>query len=394
MRYKDIIASCLVVIITTSLNAQNKIDLVLTDIAKNNKSIVANNQYWEAKKLLYKTGLTPSNPKIEYEYLAGSPTGTGNQTDLFILQAFDFPTAYIKRNQVAKQQIVQSEFQVIGYRQNILLKAKQHCIDLIYHNKKQAKLNKRLQNAEKLHANYQQKLANGDANLLDVNKVKLQLLDLQNEIRLNTSSINQNIQKLTELNGGAAIIFTETIYPITDALPDFKTLEDAIEANDPNLKSIHQQNEIDRKKVGLSKAMALPKLEAGYRSQKLLGQTLQGIHVGITIPLWESKNSVKHQKAHLLYNDLQVEEHNNEHHYEIQQLYEKYENLNLAITEYQKLLASVNNSELLDKALKLGEISSIQYFMELNYFYASYDNYLTLEKEYHQVIAELYKYQL
>lgn len=393
MRYKIIIAG-LIFIMTRSVIAQNNIDLILADIAKNNKSIKANNQYWEAKKLLYKTGLAPYNPKIEYEYMPGSPASAGTQTDIFILQQFDFPTAYIKKNQVAKEQIIQSEFQVISYRQTILLSAKQYCIDLIYYNKMQEELNKRLQNAAIVHDFYQLKFTNGDANILDVNKAKLQLIDIKNEVRLNQSKINQLIQKLTELNGGMAIVFTETSYPLTPVLPDFKTLENEIEENDPDLKSIHQQNEIDKKKVALSKAMSLPKLEAGYRSQELLGQTLQGIHLGLTIPLWQNKNSVKHQKAHLFYNDLQIEEHGNEHYYEIQQLYEKYENLNIAITEYQKIIIAVSNVELLDKALELGEISAIQYFMEVNYFNHSFDNYLFLEKEFHQVIAALYKYKL
>ena len=57
-------------------------------------------------------------------------------------------------------------------------------------------------------------------------------------------------------------------------------------------------------------------------------------------------------------------------------------------------MATVNNNELLNKALQLGEISSLQYFMELNYYYDSYDNFLNLESDYYQVIAELNKYQL
>jgi len=72
----------------------------------------------------------------------------------------------------------------------------------------------------------------------------------------------------------------------------------------------------------------------------------------------------------------------------------KYQNMNITLTEYKQLLVTVNNTELLEKALKLGEILSIQYFMDIIYFYNSYDKYLQLEKEYHQVIAELYKYQL
>jgi cobalt-zinc-cadmium efflux system outer membrane protein len=378
----------------TNSKAQNNIDNLLANIAKNNKAIIATQQYWEAKKLLYKTGINPSNPKIEYEYMAGPVSAGGNQTDISAIQSFDFPTAYIKKNQVSNRQITQSDFQMDAYRQDILLKAKQYCLELVYLNKKQIGLNNQVEFIKKIHAAYQLKLVQGDVGLLDVNKIKLQLFSWENELRLNTIEIKQYTLKLSELNGGTEIIFSETTYPITPIIPDFTTLESTIEENDPNLKAIHQQNEIDQKKLELSRAMALPKLEGGYRSQNVAGQTLQGIHLGITIPLWENKNKVKHQKAHLRFNDLQIEEHQNKHLNEIQQLYEKYLSLSISIAEYEKLMDGVKSNHLLDKALALEEISFIQYIMEINYFYDAHNDYLNLEKEYNKVIAELYKYQL
>lgn len=386
--------ACFVMIIATSIKAQNSIDNVLSEISKNNKSIIANQQYWEAKKLQYKTGISLYNPSVEYEYLVGSPVGAGNQTDFLVLQSFDFPTVYTKKKQVANQQIAQANFQLTAYRQDILLKAKQYGIELIYLNKNHAELTKRLQNAEKLYSDYQEKLDKGDASTLDVNKAKLQLLNLQNALRLNTSQINQFNQKLTELNGGSSIAISDTMYSLPPTIPKFDSLINTIESNSPTLKSLQQQKVINLKKVELNKALALPKMETGYRSQAILGQEYRGAHFGITIPLWENKNTVKFQKAQVLFSELQVEQHKNQHHSEIQQFYEKYQNLKTTLEEYQQLLTTADNTELLDKALKLGEISSIQYFMEIIYFYNSYDKYLQLEKEYHQVIAELYKYQL
>ncbi|MFH1320474.1 MAG: TolC family protein [Bacteroidota bacterium] len=384
------------ILIASNIKAQNSVDNILSEIAKNNKSIIANKQYWEAKKLQYKTGLTPYNPSIEYDYLKGTPANAGNQTEFYILQSFDFPTTYIKKKQVAVRQIAQADFQLAAYRQDILLKAKQHCIKLIYLNKKQAELARRLQNAEKLNNDYQKKLDKGDASRLDVNKAKLQLLNLQNDLRLNTSQINQLNQKITGLNGGTAIrqLADDTVYSLISAITDFSTLASTIEANDPVLKSLEQQKEINLKQVQLCKALALPKMETGYHSQAILDQNFQGAFFGITIPLWENKNTVKFQKAQVLFSELQVEQHKNEHSYETRQLYENYQNLKITLDEYQQLLSTINNTELLDKALKLGEISSIEYFLEISYFYSSYDKYLELEKEYHQTIAELYKYQL
>ena len=213
-------------------------------------------------------------------------------------------------------------------------------------------------------------------------------------MRFNLSQIKQLNQKLTELNGGIPIEFSDTVYQALTSVPEFNTLMDSIESKSPILKSLQQEREINQKKVELSKAMALPKMEVGYRNQTLLGQQFQGVHFGLTIPLWENKNTVKLQKAQILLSEVKVEEHKNQHHSEIQQLYEKYQNLNTTLTEYKEILAAIDNIELLRKALKLGEISSIQYFTEIKYFYNSFDKYLHLEKEYYLVIAELYKYQL
>ena len=394
MIYKLIYTVCLVLFIATNIQAQNNIDNILSEIVKNNRSIKAIQHYTEAKKLQYKTGLTLKNPSVEFEFLNGSPVNAGNQTDFLILQSFDFPTVYSKQKLISELQIEQTDFQLTAYRQNILLEAKLYCIELIYLNKKLLELDNRLQYAEKLYRDYQKRLDEGDASSLDVNKAKLQLLNLKNDFRLNTSQTDQYNQKLTELNGGVIIVFNDTIYPSLLSVPVFNSLMDSIESNSSILKSLQQEKEINHKKVELSKAMILPKMEVGYRYQSILGQQYRGIHFGLSIPLWESKNKVKFQKAQTLFSEVKIEEHKNQHHSEIQQLYYNYQNLNITLTEYKQVLASINNTELLEKALKLGEISSIQYVMEINYFYSSFDRYLELEKEYHLVVAELHKYQL
>jgi cobalt-zinc-cadmium efflux system outer membrane protein len=394
MLIKTLFTICSLLFLSMISFAQCNIDKVLAEIEVNNKTLAANKQYWEAKKLFYKTGLALDNPTVAYEYLSGFPVGAGDQQDFSVIQSFDFPTAYVKKKQVTKYQITQDEFKQMADRQNVLLKAKQYCLELIYLNKQKRILEVRLKNVQQLHSNYVQKLNSGSATSLEVSKVKLELLSIGNGLRTNNTEINLLNDKLTELNGGVELVYEDTIYKVVNAIPDFIELEANIEANDPVIKSIQEQKTIDQKKLELSKAMALPRFEGGYHYQTILSQTYQGVHVGMTIPLWESKNTVKHQKAHLIYNELQVEDHKNEHHYEIKQLFEKYKNLQKTLEEYQSALTVLNSQALLDRALELGEISSIQYFLEISYYYNFYDNFLKIEKEYYQVIADIYKYQL
>ena len=146
--------------------------------------------------------------------------------------------------------------------------------------------------------------------------------------------------------------------------------------------------------VNLSKSLTLPKFDAGYRYQTILGQQFNGVHLGLTIPLWENKNTVKTQQAELILNEANLQDHINEHYYDIKQKYERMTNLKITLDEYQTLFSSLNNVELLDKSLSLGQISTIEYFMEMTYYYEALKNYLKTEMEYNKVVAELYKYQL
>lgn len=375
-------------------SAQSQIETVLAGIAKNNKTILANNQYWESQKLLFKTGLAPNNPSVEYDYMIGSPSGAGNQTDFTITQSFDFPTAYVKRKQLSEQQIAQAEFQIQSKRQDILLEAKLICIELVYRNKLSVQLSKRKASTEKLVFDFQKRMEKGEGNILDVNKAQLQLLEIQKQSLENSSVITQLNTKLTELNGGTIIFFSDTIYQTLSVIPSFDQLEKEYEAADPLRKALEQEKNITQKELELSKTMQLPKFEGGYHYQGILGQNFSGFHSGISIPLWENKNAVKQKKAELLFSDLNLQDHLNEHYFEVKRLYEKFQSLQVIFQQYQSVLNSYNNAALLDKAFSSGQISSIEYFMELSYYQNSYTNYLQSEKEYYEVIAELFKYKM
>ncbi|HKR03951.1 MAG TPA: TolC family protein [Bacteroidia bacterium] len=387
-------AFIILLLLTAKGNAQSATENVLAEIKKNNKTIIATTQYWEAQKLQYKTGLTPYNPTVEYDYLKGTPAANGNQEEFNVNQSFDFPSAYFKKNQLSKQLSTQAEYKLTASRQDILLDAKKTCIQLIYHNKLQFRLVQQKQNTEKLFSAFKTKLEKGEGNILDVNKAQLQLIEIKKEFQDNFSEINQLNQKLTELNGGIAISLSDTVYPALPAIPPFEQLENDYESNDPLRKNLEQEKIIAQKQIEVSRALSLPKMELGYHYQGFTGQKFNGIHTGISIPLWENKNTVKQKKAQLLFAELELQAHINEHYYHIKHIYEKYSNLHAALHEYQDNLLSLNNNSLLDKALSSGHISTIEYFMEINYYYHAFNNYLETEKEFHETVADLYKYQL
>ncbi|MBX2894806.1 MAG: TolC family protein [Cyclobacteriaceae bacterium] len=374
--------------------AQSSIDNVLREIEKNNKSLQSEKQYWEAEKLSYRTGLNPENPKAEYDYLPGSPAGAGNQTDMSVTQSFDFPTAYGKRRSVSKEQVQQAEYKFQVTRQEILLEAKLICLELVHRNKLSEQLSQRLQSASKLVEATNQKATLGETNVLDLNKIKLLRLEIKNDLERNEMAVVNLKQKLTELNGNVIPEMNVLTYPVLPTLPVFETLDSLIEANDPIVKVYQQDVTIGAEQVALSKSITLPKLEAGYHYQAILGQRYQGFHIGTSIPLWENKNKVKAQQARLSYSEIQVQEHRIEHHSRNRRVYESHLHWRNTVSEYQELLTASNNEALLTKSFEAGQISLIEYLMEVRYLYDAVERFLSAENELNDTVAVLYKFEL
>lgn len=374
--------------------AQSGIEKVLQEVSVNNKTLKASTQYWETQKIQNKIGLTLPDPTIEYDYMIGRPVGAGNQTDLTIAQTFDYPTVYKKKSELADKLSGKSTFEQDILRQNILLEAKKICIELVYRNKLNAYFSKIKNNTKKLLTDFQSKMDKGDGIILDVNKAKLQLVEVRKVLQENTSNSNQLSQKLIELNGGIEVVFNDSLYSITPNLPEFTELEQAYEATDPLLKSLVYENQITQKQLEVNKALWLPKFIVGYHYQGILGQNYNGFHTGISIPLWERRNTIKVQEQKKIYDESNLNNHRNEHFFQLKALYEKYNNLKISLAAYKEVFESLNNEALLDKSLKMGQITAIEYFLEMNYYNSALKNYLEVEKDLHLVVAELEKYKL
>ena len=331
---------------------------------------------------------------MEYDYLNGSPADAGNQTEFSVTQRIDFPTAYGKRRRVSILQTGQADYQLAVQRQDILLEAQRTALQLINLNRQASELKKRHEAIDELYQRFQKSTRAGEGNVLDENKARLRLLDIRTSLQVNEAERRKQAGKLTELNGGQPIHLADTVYDSLPEIPDFETLDSLVQTTDPRLKVLEQQLAVEEEKVALARALALPKLEGGYRSQGILGQTYQGVHAGVSVPLWERRNTVKTQQAFSEYAQAQLEAERVAHRQEVKRFYEAYQALQGALENYQNLLGKSDNLRVLEKALRLGEISAVEYFMELSFYYEAYDKYLELEASSQQAAAQLLRFRL
>jgi hypothetical protein len=392
---KQFIVITLLASAALSVNGQNSIDAVLRSIEANNKELQANNQLTVSKKLEAKLDNNLPDPSVSYVHQYGNREGMGIQGELVASQSFDFPSVYVQKNKLAKSKAASFDRQGAEFRQQILLQAKEICLDLVLLNQQRALLDQRRQNAEQLAELYAMRLETGDANILETNKIDLELLNAKTEARMNESARIAKLQELATLNGGIAIDFTDTTYMSDGDILSFEELCAKAVTSNPQLLTLKSEQVAARRQLSVNKSKSLPSFELGYRMNTATGgERFNGFLVGISIPLFSNRNNVKQAKAQALYTDLQLESTTTTVESELHQLYNQSVALKTSMDEYNTVLKSQNSLALLNKAIQTGQISMIEYFVDVTTFYQSMQNYMQLQNEYQKVMAQLYKYKL
>ncbi len=380
---------------TLRVEAQTSIEEVLRSVEANNKELQATRQQVEAQTLEAKLDNNLPDPTVTYSHLYGNQEGMGFTGEFIASQSFDFPSLYAQRRKWSKLQGENFNKQGEEVRQQILLQAKEVCLDLILLNQQQRLLDLRRENAEQLSKLYAERLENGDANILETNKINLELLNVRNEARMNEATRTAKLQELAALNGGIAISFTDTAYVPVDQPASLADLQQEVLTADRRLQSLRSAQQAALRQISVSKAKGLPSFELGYRMNPSSGgQRYNGFLVGISIPLFSNRNNVKQAKAQSLYTDLQLESATTVVENELMQLYNRSVALKASIDEYRTELDRQNSLALLNKAIQAGQISMIEYFVDVTTLYQSLQNYMQLQNEYQKVMAQIYKYQL
>ncbi len=377
-----------------ALVSQNQTSLVLKSILENNKTLKAAGHWVASQKLEAKTGIYLANPSVTYDYLWGNQNTLPIQSEVNAIQEFDFPGVYKKKAQHANLQATQAEIDGKILRQSVLLEAQSTCIELVYLNKQKTLLQNQLNFTTKLLEMQQARLQKGESNILEVNILNLNLVTLKSDFRKNETNRNNLLKKLAELNGGASIEFTDTSYFLDKPVPEFETIKDKAVSVDPSLASLSQKIELSKSQIAVTKALSYPKFELGYRGTYMAGDNYNGIHTGISIPLWENKNAVKTAKAQSLYWQSELESEQVKQMGELRRLYDECQSLKISLDDYQSNVPMQQSVTLLNKALQAGEISAPEYFAEMCVWSQSHQALLQLEYEYYQKIAELMKFEL
>lgn len=379
-------------VLALSAQAQVSFDNVLKEIEMNNTTLKAYREKANADKIGNKTGINMANPEVEFGYLWGSPSGEGNRVDLNVTQSFDFPTAYRYKTQLSDGKNQQVDMIYDQQKVEILQQARLICVELVYQTKMNKILSDRLKQARELSDAYQKSFDQRNIDVLERNKTKLNLLNAEKALQINEVDLNLSKSELQRLNGGLDVgefnRYSDFTFPL-----NFIEWFAIVKANNPSLRVAEQDVALSRKQEQLTRALNLPKITAGYASERVSGTTFQGVSVGVSIPLWEGKNTVKHQKAQTVALQMQHEDSELQFRNTLKNQYDKAKKLSLLLKEYEDALSVTSSQDLLKMALDKGQLSLINYLLELSVYYETVDKYLETERDYQLAVAELQQWE-
>ncbi len=385
-KIKYILAALLVVI--TSAAQQTTRD-ILSQIEQNNTTLQALRETAGAEKLENRTGIYLDNPEVEFNYLWGSPSAIGNRKDVRVSQRFDIPTITGMKSQLAGEQNKLVDIQYKADRLTILLEARRNLVELAYYNRLLGEWQIRLDHARTLAEGYQRLFDEGDTNILEYNKIRLNLSAAEGEIARMQVERQAILSELTRLNGGKELVIDNN-YTTDEILPlNFEEWYGQAEQQSPVLEYVNREIELAKKQITLNKAAGLPSLSTGYMREKVVGETYQGLTLGVSIPLWENKNRVKQARTALKAAEIRREDTRIQFYNRLRNQYQRAYGLQIAADNYRQSLINLNNVTLLKKALDAGQISLLEYMVEIGIYYDTITQALEAERDFGLAYAEL-----
>lgn len=390
---KRYLIATIVAFSTYSIALADNIGDVLKQVASNNLTLQALAHDNQADVLDIKASNSIGGPSVEYSPFFTKGYSGVAESELVVSQEIDFPTKYAARNKQAKMQNIVGEQLLIKQRRDILLQAQLLCIDLIRLNQTLSMLHERLANSETLLQMYQKRMDAGDANALELNKVKLDCMEVRTLVNEAQGERTSLLQQLRQLNGGKPIDVIDTVLPEYPQITNFESYRALALASDADVAVAQTALRSADMNLKLQKNEWLPKISFGYRRNTEHGEGINGFLVGVSFPLYSNSNNVKAARQRRESAELQVMQAQNEAEATLRTNYEQLQGLQQVI-DHSDVKLLQESLTLFAKALQQGEITALVYYVEINSIYEKLQRHIDLHCQSVKLLAELHKAEL
>ena len=381
------------VLMAFTASADNSVDDVLKQIAQNNLTLKALQHDNEADVLDIKAENSLDGLSVEYSPFFRSGYSGVAESELVVSQEIQFPTKYADRNKQAMMQKSVGGKMYEKNRRDILLEAEQLCIDVIRLNKTLAMLDQRLKNSETLHQMYDKRMAAGDANILEVNKVKLDCMEVQTMVSEAQNERMLLLQQLQQLNGGKPVTIDSEKFPEFQPIKDFESYKALYLASDADIQMAETMLKSADMNVKMQKRGWLPNISFGYRRNTEQKEGVNGLMVGVSFPLYSNSKRIKAARERRQSAELQVEQARKDAESQLQSGYQQLVGLQ-QVLDHSDVKMMQESIVLFSKALQHGEINALDYYTEVNSIYEKLQRHIDIHCQSAKLHAVLHKNEL
>lgn len=366
---------------------------ILRSVERNNRQLQALRKNGEARKLDISSQNNLDDPSVEYSPFFAKGVGGVASSEMVVSQGFDFPTLYAARGKAGRLQKEVVDLEYLTARRDILLSAKQLCLDMILLNQQRDLLRQRAKNADGLLALYERRLRDGDATVLEVNKIKMDRMGVRTEMAQNAAAHRTALESLLAVNGNMPLTFDAAEYPQTAFSGNYEEAYDRAVSSELAVRVSAASVRASEQEVSVNRQNWIPKIDVGYRRNTEGDDSSNGFMVGASIPLFSGRGKLRAAKARLAESRLLREEARLQTESAARARINEMRQLREAADAYDVPLMTAT-LELLRKAVEGGELSVIEYYVEADGIYRNLQARMQIENQYQKLIADVYKNEL
>ena len=370
------------------------IDDVLTQVKQNNSQLKAAEARLDAEQKSLKSSNNLPDPEVDGAYLFGKGP-LADKWEIGVSQQIEWPGVYSARSSAADAFISALQHGYSAEQLEVLAQARSLCIDIVGYNQLLRFNQSVLDNLNRLYLTYNKALEHGEVSIIDVNKLKIERLLMQQKIDETTSLRTAAVAQLQGINGGVEISGAETLsaYATLPLLSLEQHLAQARTAS-PLLAKQNALATAQSKSVTAAARASLPSLSLGYRHVSEMGDHFNGIAMGVSLPVFSNRGKKSAARANAFAAEMDASLTQNTIESNIISCHRRALALKNQIGVYNSALTSTDNIAVLNKALNGGEMSLLTYLQELRYFVEAQAVMLTIENDYNKTLAQLWQYTM